>query len=87
MLQNKDDIRRMKNTFVGQIEDVNSGRISFKCYQKIDVKKPYTVICRPSRLNVRYQYRSLEMLPMAMPFLKNFLFPAELVPRPLSTLR
>ncbi|XP_065368580.1 uncharacterized protein LOC135961041 isoform X2 [Calliphora vicina] len=86
MLQNSDDIRRMKKTFVGQIQAVNTGRISFKCYQKINIQNAYTVICRPSRLTFRYQYRSLEMLPADMHFLKNFLFPSKLISRPLSTI-
>ncbi|KNC24203.1 hypothetical protein FF38_02178 [Lucilia cuprina] len=84
MLQNKSDINRMKNTFVGLIQAVNTGRISFKCDKKINIHGLYTVICRPSRLNFRYQYRSLELLPIAMDFLKKFLFPSKIMPRQLS---
>lgn len=86
-MQNKSDIEDMKNTFVGVIQAVNTGRISFKCNQKINLQSQYTVICRPSRLNFRYQYRSLQLLPVAMDYLKKFLFPAKIIPKPLSNAR
>uniref|UniRef100_A0A1I8Q9M8 C2H2-type domain-containing protein n=1 Tax=Stomoxys calcitrans TaxID=35570 RepID=A0A1I8Q9M8_STOCA len=79
ILQNKDDMKE-SDTYLGYIEDVNSGRVAFKCYHTLDLKRSYTVVFRPSRLQLRLQYRAMEMLPSVMPFLKKFLFPSQLLP-------
>lgn len=87
MMQNESDIENMRNTFIGKIYTINMGRISFKCNRNIKLQSQYTVIFRPSRLNVRYQYRCLESLPLTMDYLKKFLFPAVSIPRPISNTR
>ncbi|XP_073812312.1 uncharacterized protein [Musca autumnalis] len=85
MLQNKDDINPC-DTYLGSIEDVNSGRVSFRCYKRLDLKRTYTVIFRPSRTLLRYQYRAMELLPVVIPHLSKFLFPARLLPKEPSTI-
>ncbi|KAM7345109.1 uncharacterized protein ACRADG_011556 isoform 2-T3 [Cochliomyia hominivorax] len=86
MLLSKSDIKYIMDTYVGIIEAVNTSRISFRCDQKINMKSEYTIICRPSRLNLRHQYRSLQLLPDNMYFLEKFLFPSKIIPRPLSNM-
>lgn len=80
ILTNQEDMKE-RNMHVGRIEDVNSGRITFRCFKKLDLKRNYTVIFRPSRMTLRHQYRAMEILPALMPFLMKFLFPAQLVPK------
>ncbi|CAD7012028.1 unnamed protein product [Ceratitis capitata] len=75
-------------SFCGFIECVSNGRVTFKCEQKIPIDKTYTVLFRPSRMVLRYQYRALEQL-VAMPqlTLKQFLFPDKILPRQMSVIR
>uniref|UniRef100_A0A0A1WWI7 Putative helicase mov-10-B.1 n=1 Tax=Zeugodacus cucurbitae TaxID=28588 RepID=A0A0A1WWI7_ZEUCU len=70
--------------YIGQIECISYGRVTFKCQQKIPSDKLYTIIFRPSRLVLRYQYRALEQM-VAMPpcLLKELLFPDEILTREL----
>ncbi|XP_075170008.1 uncharacterized protein LOC142241985 [Haematobia irritans] len=84
LLQHKDDMDG-SNTYLGLIEDVNSGRVSFKCYRKLDLKRTYTAVFRPSRSQLRLQYRAMEILPTVMPYLEKFLFPSRLLPKELPT--
>lgn len=86
-MQNEQDIKCSNDSFVGIIRAINTGRISFTCYKKLDMHDSYEVMFRPSRTNFRYQYRALQLLPDNMPFLKKFLFPAKIIPMDLPTSR
>lgn len=86
ILQNRDDMN-MSQSYLGQIEDINSGRVTFKCFKKLDLKRTYTVVFRPARLQLRHQYRALEILPVVMPLLSKFLFPGNLLTKVPSSIR
>ncbi|XP_061399349.1 uncharacterized protein LOC133335062 [Musca vetustissima] len=85
ILQNKEDINPC-DTYLGTIEDVSSGRVNFRCYKRLDLKRKYTVIFRPSRTLLRYQYRAMELLNVIIPHLTRFLFPTKLLIREPSTI-
>ena len=87
MMENTTDLNRNGNAYVGQIVAINTGRVSFKCDRKINISSQYTIICRPSRLTMRYQYRSLELLNENMLYLRKFLFPTKLMPMSISEIR
>ncbi|XP_073811815.1 putative helicase mov-10-B.2 [Musca autumnalis] len=73
------------NIFVCRIQNMENDRVSFQCYDRIlDVHGCYTVIFRPTRLQLRYQYRGLELLPHVMPYLQKFLFPTQVIEKPLA---
>ncbi|XP_073813654.1 uncharacterized protein isoform X2 [Musca autumnalis] len=70
---------------VCRIQNLRNGRVSFKCTgKKLDIHANYTIIFRPSRLQLRYQYRGLELLPHVMPYLQKFLFPTQVMEKPLD---
>lgn len=77
MLQD-DNLLQQKRIYIGKIENIYSGSVSFKCYGKPNLKSSYTVIFRPSRLQLRYQYRALELLNEVMPHVQKFLFPDDI---------
>ncbi|XP_058980902.1 probable RNA helicase armi isoform X2 [Musca domestica] len=81
--KNSDDLEDL-GIVVGRIQNLKYGRVSFKSDIKLDIHASYTVIFRPSRLQLRYQYRGLEGLPQAMLCLKKFLFPIEVSARQLA---
>ncbi|XP_017473968.1 PREDICTED: putative helicase MOV-10 isoform X1 [Rhagoletis zephyria] len=84
--QNQSEKKKTKS-YLGQIECISYGRVTFKCDKKIPDDKTYTILFRPSRMVLRYQYRALEQL-VAMPadILKKFLFPEEVRIRELPAL-
>uniref|UniRef100_A0A0K8V839 Putative helicase MOV-10 n=3 Tax=Bactrocera latifrons TaxID=174628 RepID=A0A0K8V839_BACLA len=73
--------------YIGQIECISYGRVTFKCNKKIPSDKTYTILFRPARMVLRYQYRALELMSIMPPrILKQFLFPDEILMRELPTL-
>lgn len=83
----KQSEKKKSKSYHGQIECISYGRVTFKCDKKIPDDKSYTILFRPSRMVLRYQYRALEQL-VAMPadILKKFLFPEQVMMRELPVL-
>uniref|UniRef100_A0A1I8P464 C2H2-type domain-containing protein n=1 Tax=Stomoxys calcitrans TaxID=35570 RepID=A0A1I8P464_STOCA len=84
MMQSSEDLSN-QGIYVAQIIDISSGRVSFKYCRNgrspLSLKRPYTILFRPSRLQLRYQYCALQLLPEVMKYLKKFLFPDTILPQ------
>ncbi|XP_075170009.1 uncharacterized protein LOC142241986 [Haematobia irritans] len=82
-LQSNEDLSH-QGMFLGQIEAINGGRISFKYFRgsqlPLDLHRTYTILFRPARLQLRYKYRAMELLPMIMKHIGKFLFPQNIPP-------
>ncbi|XP_069963997.1 putative helicase MOV-10 [Bactrocera oleae] len=79
--------KKKSKKYIGQVECISYGRVTFKCDQKIPSDKMYTILFRPSRMILRYQYRALEQLvAMSPPLLKRFLFPDQILMREMPAL-
>lgn len=80
--------KKKSKKYIGQVECISYGRVTFKCDQKIPSDKMYTILFRPSRMILRYQYRALEQLvAMSPPLLKRFLFPDQILMREMPALK
>ncbi|XP_054739971.1 uncharacterized protein LOC129245675 [Anastrepha obliqua] len=83
----KKSSNKKNKPFLGRIESISYGRVAFKCARDIPIDKTYTILFRPARMVIRYQYRALEQLVAIPPLvLKKFLFPEKVMVQELPAL-